>query len=135
MSGLTAEDYESVDRASRALRGQGWREAFTLNEMFEAWADLVADIEHGYDQNIYEYTNDLACRDWLALAWPLLTERVRNARTAELEQLDARFTAATLDDGGRAISRSHGLDDKDAWWWRRRPRRPAGALAADLAGE
>ena len=103
MNELTAEDYESIDRASRELHAQGWRKAFTLNEMFDAWASLVVEVENGYDQMVDEYTNDMACRDWLALMWPRLTDRVRNARVDELDVLDARFRTATVDDDGLAI--------------------------------
>lgn len=135
MDEFTAEDYESIDRASRELHSRGWRKAFTLNEMFEAWASLVAEVEQGYHQMVDEYTNDMACRDWLALVWPMLTERVRDARADELEALDARFRAATLDDGGRAIGRFYRVENKEGWWWRRRPSKVAGVFAADLAAE
>lgn len=135
MSEMTAEDYESIDGASRELHTRGWRKAFTLNEMFEAWASLVAEVEQGYDQMVAEYTNDMACRDWLALVWPMLTERVRDARAEELKALDARFRAATLDDAGRAIGRFYRIENKDGWWWRRRPIKVAGEFAADLAAE
>lgn len=133
MGEMTAEDYESIDRALRELHARGWRKTITLNEMFEAWASLVAEVERGYDQVVYEYTNDMACRDWLALVLPMLTDRVRDARAEELEGLDARFKAATEDDGGLAISRSYRIEDKDRWWWRRRPIRVTGVFTADLA--
>ena len=135
MDEFNAEDYESIDRASRELHARGWRKAFTLNEMFAAWASLVAEVERGYDQMVYEYTNDMACRDWLALVWPRLTDRVRDARAEELEALDARFRAATVDDGGLAIGRFYRIENKDGWWWRRRPIKVAGTFAADLAAD
>ncbi|WP_374456745.1 hypothetical protein [Nocardioides sp.] len=135
MSEMTAEDYASVDRASRELHAAGWRKAFTLNEMFAAWASLVADVERGYDQMVDEYTNDMACRDWLSLAWPMLTENVRAARASELDSLDARFRAATYEDGGRAIGRFFAVENKAGWWWRRRPTKAEGVFAADLASE
>ncbi|UUW87826.1 hypothetical protein ABFU82_05280 [Nocardioides sp. WV_118_6] len=135
MGEMAAEDYESIDRASRELYAQGWRKAFTLNEMFDAWASLVAEVERGYDQMVDEYTNDMACRDWLSLVWPMLTDRVRDARAEELKVLDARFKTATEDDGGSAIGRFYRVENKDGWWWRRRPIKAAGVFAADLAAE
>lgn len=60
---LDADDYESVNRAARTLHEQGWRKAFTLNEMMAAWRSLVREVELGYDQMVEEYTNDLSCRD------------------------------------------------------------------------
>ena len=135
MEALTAEDYASIDRASQHLHGRGWIRAFSLNEMTDAWAALVGEVEEGYDQIVDEYTNDLACRDWLALAWPMLSPRVREARAEELAALDDRFIAATEDDGGLAIGRFSRVETKDGWWWRRRPRKAAGEFAADLAAE
>lgn len=135
MGEMTAEDYESIDRASRELQARGWRKAFTLNEMFAAWAYLVAEVEQGYDQMVDEYTNDMACRDWISLVWPMLTDRVRHARAEELDALDARFKAATDDDGGLAIGKFFRVENKDGWWWRRRPIKVAGVFAADLAAD
>jgi hypothetical protein len=134
MGEMTAEDYESIDCALRELHPRGWRKALTLNEMLEAWASLVAEVERGYDQMVYEYTNDMACRDWLSVVWPMLTDRVRDARGEELEALDARFMAATEDDDGRLpLRRFYRNEDKDGWWWRRRPSKVTGVFAADLA--
>lgn len=67
---MTPGDCESVEHAGRALHGRGWRKKFSVNEMTDAWRRLVAEVEAGYDQPVCEYTNDLSCRDWLALAWP-----------------------------------------------------------------
>ncbi|KAB7845529.1 hypothetical protein FRZ00_13660 [Streptomyces mobaraensis] len=47
------------------LHQRGWRTAFTVAETVNAWAALVSVIERGYGDDIYEYTNDLSCRDWL----------------------------------------------------------------------
>lgn len=106
---LIDEDYESVHRAGKALHQRDWRRVFTLNEMFDVWASLVVEVENGYDEtSLHEFTNDMACRTWLAEAWPMLTERIHAARGAELAELDARFRAAT-------IGRGHGGDDSP-WW-------------------
>lgn len=131
---LAAEDYESVDRAGRILHERGWRAVFSLNEMMAAWAELVAAVEDGYDELADEYTNDLACRDWLAQAWPLLTARIRAARQVELDRLDARFREASTDDGGEALGRFRRLDASDGWWWRRLPLRREGEFARDMNG-
>lgn len=131
MAEMTAEDYESVDRASRALYEQGWRKRFSINEMTSAWRGLIREVEEGYDQLVDEYTNDLSCRDWLALAWPMLTERVRAARSPELDALDARFLAATVEDTDGRLSRFFDVKGKD-WWWQRIPAIRRGEFAGDL---
>jgi hypothetical protein len=129
---LTAEDYESVERAGRVLYERGWRQPFSVNEVVDAWRVLIEQVEQGYDDVVYEYINDLSCRDWLALAWPMLTDRVRSARHPELESLDARFMAATTEDkeGRLALYRRAGTDD--GWWWGRLPTRRTGEFAGDL---
>ena len=129
---MTSEDYESVLRAGRVLHARGWRAAFSLNEMTESWRSLVAEVEGGYDQMVDEYTNDLACRDWLALAWPMLTERVRSIRRPELDALDARFRAATVEDTSGRLARFYRVENKDGWWWRRLPLQRRGEFARDL---
>jgi hypothetical protein len=37
----------------------------TVAERVNAWVRLVSVIEHGYDDDIYEYANDLYCRNWI----------------------------------------------------------------------
>ncbi|MFE1776389.1 hypothetical protein [Streptomyces sp. NPDC059008] len=54
------------------LHQRGWRTAFTVAERVNAWTALVSAIERGCGDDIYEYTNDLYCRDWLHEAWLLL---------------------------------------------------------------
>ncbi|GHB04063.1 hypothetical protein GCM10010330_67990 [Streptomyces tendae] len=62
------------------LHQRGWRTAFTVTERVNAWAALVSAIERGYGDDIYEYTNDLYCRDWLHEAWILLDEHIVQLR-------------------------------------------------------
>lgn len=62
--------------ASEVLHQRGWRKAFTVAEMIDKWARLVAEVEDGYHDMVEEYTNDLYSRNWLHEAWPLLTEDV-----------------------------------------------------------
>lgn len=81
-----------------------------LNAVVEA---LVQDVEEGCDcELVWEYTDMLRCRAWLAEAWPVFTDRIRTARQAELNALDTRFQLATVP--------LHGQAD-DARWHSRRP--------------
>lgn len=132
MENLNAEDYESVRRAERTMHEQGWRKAFTTDEMVAMWRVLVGKVESGYDEMVDEYTNDLSCRDWLALAWPMFTPRVQAVRQEELDLLDARFMAATAEDTDGRLGRFYRVESKDGWWWRRLPTRRLGVFAADL---
>ncbi|MBT2401364.1 hypothetical protein [Streptomyces sp. ISL-100] len=121
---LSADDYESVHRASRRLAARYGM--VTLNAMMEAWEALVQDIEEGFDAEVvWEYTQMLRCRAWLAEAWPEFTDRIRAERQAELDALDARFELATVP--------LHGQTD-DAKWHSRRPLTIVGDPSLELPG-
>ncbi|MEE1745775.1 hypothetical protein PUR35_15745, partial [Streptomyces sp. JV184] len=96
--------------------------------MVNAWAALVGDIERGYGDYIYEYTNDLSYRNWLHEAWLLLDEHIVHLWTPQIKALDERYKAATLDDDGQALEQFLRLPGPELWWWRRHPR----VLAGDL---
>ncbi|MFD7034085.1 hypothetical protein ACFWAR_39280 [Streptomyces sp. NPDC059917] len=109
---LEADDYESVHRASRDLAARYGM--LTLNTALEAWEAWVQEAEEGFDAEVvWEYEDGLRCRRWLAAAWPVLTERVRAARQAELDALDTRFRRATVPRPGQA---------DDVPWHSRQPR-------------
>ena len=128
MDPMSADDADSVERAARAVRATGAAHPFSLNEALRAWRDLVTRVEKGYTDNVYEYTNDLHCRDALATAWPVLSENLRGQRQPELDALDARFHAATDPDDQLMTS-----TDAKGWWWHRVPSRRVGELAEDLS--
>jgi hypothetical protein len=125
------------------LRQHGWRRAFTVAEMVNAWSQLVGEVERGYEEQVDDYTNDLYCRNWLHLAWPLLDDHTVLNWSARIEELDSRFLAATVDDDGYLLGQFHGVPHPDMWWWRRYPRvltgdlertlRSAGAIGTDPA--
>ncbi|MEU6251135.1 hypothetical protein [Streptomyces sp. NPDC047043] len=73
------------------LHQRGWRAAFTVAERVNAWAALVGVIECGYGDDIYEYTNDLSCRNWLHEAWLLLDEHIVQLWTPRIKALDDRY--------------------------------------------
>ncbi|MET9922871.1 hypothetical protein ABZZ04_38300 [Streptomyces sp. NPDC006435] len=124
MEVLSADDYESVHRASQGLAARYGM--VTLNAMMEAWEALVQDVEEGFDSElVWEYANMLRCRRWLAEAWPVFTDRIRAARQAELDALDARFQLATVP--------LHGQAD-DARWHSRRPLLIVGDTLPELPG-
>ena len=48
MSELTAEDYESLENASKALHERGELKV-SFDRMMEVWEGLVTEIESDYD--------------------------------------------------------------------------------------
>lgn len=115
------------------LHRRGWRTAFTATGMVAEWAALVGAIERGYGHDIYEYTNDLYCRNWLHEAWILLDDHIVQFLTPQIRALDDRYRAATFDDDGQALDRFHRLPGPDLWWWRRHPRILTGDLGRSLS--
>lgn len=113
------------------LQQRGWRTAFTVAERVNAWAALVSAIERGYGDDIYEYTNDLYCRNWLHEAWLLLDEHIVQLWTPHIKALDDRYKAATVDDDGQALDQLYRLPDPELWWWRH-PRILTGDLGRSL---
>ena len=97
--------------------------ADSLGALLRGWSDLVTEIERGYDDSIYEYTNDLSVRGRL----DAITEGAGPGLRAKLETAlaedDRRFERAT-EESARPLGRSP--------WARRVPRRRAGELADDL---
>ncbi|MFF9062428.1 hypothetical protein ACIRPQ_07345 [Streptomyces sp. NPDC101213] len=114
------------------LHQRGWRTAFTVAERVNAWAALVSVIERGYGDDIYEYTNDLYCRNWLHEAWLPLDEHIVQLWTPKIKALDDRYKAATVDDDGQALDQFHRLPGPELWWWRRHPRILTGDLGRSL---
>ena len=113
--------------SSRGLLGED-----SLGALLRRWSELVTQVERGYDDSIYEYTNDLAVRGRLdevvAAAGPGLRAKLEGA----LAEDDRRFTAAT-EEAARPLGRSRvGAPRADA------PRRRAGGrprVALSSAGE
>ncbi|MEU9192719.1 hypothetical protein [Streptomyces hundungensis] len=92
----------------------------------------MSAIERGYGDDIYEYTNDLYCRNWLHEAWLPLDEHIVQFWTPRIKALDDRYEAATVDDDGQALDQFHRLPGPDLWWWRRDPRILTGDLGCSL---
>ncbi|MBA9003475.1 hypothetical protein [Thermomonospora cellulosilytica] len=121
---LSEEDYASIHRAGRLLAEQGWGAVVTLNQMMDAWRELVETLEQEEYDSIfaYEWDHDLRCRDWLHTAWPMLTARIQELRAPELQALDDRYRQATvpLQTPDQPSCDPH--DPPTRWWHHRRPR-------------
>jgi hypothetical protein len=119
-------DTEYMERVEEFLGSRGSMRFSSLGQLVEAWDRLVEQVEEGYDDNIYEYTNNLFVRDLIdqAIADPILKRfpQVRALRE-RVAPIDERFRAATQD------GVDMGSDDDP--WWRRRVARRAGAEFAD----
>jgi len=100
----------------------------SLNGLLGDWASLVTAIESGYDDSIYEYTNDLAVRDQLEDLIQAAPSGLRAKIQSAVAPVDARFTTAT-EQAARPLSAA---SDQLPAWWDRVPTRRIGELADDL---
>ncbi|HQN44652.1 MAG TPA: hypothetical protein PLA25_10995 [Anaerolineaceae bacterium] len=101
----------------------------TLPLLMERWKNFVDEVEAGYDDCIYEYTNDLTVRDLLQIVLDNSPLTLRDKLIGALQIWDQRFDAAT------EISARSVLPDKgkaQAWWWFRVPIRPGAEIKNDL---
>ena len=101
----------------------------SLNALLGGWDTFVTRVERGYDDSIYEYTNDLSVRDRLERVVQGAGPGLRGKLEGALAEDDRRFEAATEEAPGRSASSRR----RARPWWRRVPRRRVGELAEDLA--
>ncbi|MGK4585720.1 hypothetical protein [Kitasatospora sp. HPMI-4] len=128
---LNAEDHVSVHRAVQVLSDR-YPHVLTLTARLGAWAELVASVEEGFDAVwAWEFEEDVADRDWLHDAWPILTERVRRLCRPELDALDRRFRAATAPIGSPGAG-GGAVAAEGRWWQSRYPLRVSGDPRAEL---
>ena len=125
---LDAEEQQDLARLLAELAKRSGRED-SLAAMLRRWSDLVTQVERGYDDSIYEYTNDLSVRDRLERVVQGAGPGLRAKLEGGLAEDDRRFEAAT-----EVSARPLGdfTKTEPPWWWRRVPRRRAGELAEDL---
>jgi hypothetical protein len=109
-------------RASRHL---------SLNGLINEWRAFVADVERGYKDSIYEYTNSMGARDVLDELCRSVPEAVREVIEQALRSIDGRYEAATQPSPKPIVS---GAGDRSARWYRI-PRVLLEGLRADLESE
>jgi hypothetical protein len=122
---LSPDEQQELARLLADLADRSGREQ-SLNAMLGRWGDFVTRVERGYDDSIYEYTNDLSVRDLLERVVQGAGPGLRAKLAGALADGDRRFDAAT-EEAARPLGES-----REAWW-RRVPRRRTGELAEDLA--
>ena len=98
----------------------------TLGSLLQKWGRFVTAVERGYDDSIYEYTNDLSVRDRLERVVAGASPGLRAQLERALAPDDDRFETAT-EEAARPLGATY-----TTWWWRRVPLRRAGELADDL---
>jgi hypothetical protein len=109
---------EQRDELARLLEGD------SLGALLQDWNRLVTEVERGYDDSIYEYTNDISVRDRLERVIARASPGLRAQLEGAVAEDDRRFAAAT-EEAARPLGKSA--------WAQRVPTRRVGELAEDLA--
>lgn len=125
---FTADDHASVEQAGTELQRRGWQVKPSLNSVVNQWAGFVHAVARGYDDNIYEYTNDMSIRRWAEEARPFLSPLAARMLDTRLAPIDAQFRAETVEVTRRLPGTSGRF-----WWESRVPKRLVGELADDVA--
>lgn len=129
---LGVSDRRVLNDLLRALGSRG-RKTFTLDGLINKWQNFVARVERGYDDNIYEYTNDLTVRDLLDEIERGSTPAVARSVAERTRAWDTRFREATS--SRKAPLRRQPARTMGRWWWSRVPQRLVGELSTDLRDE
>ncbi len=127
MSYPSPEDMAQLETILDRINGRGSRR-FTLAGLLAEWRALVEKVEAGYDDTIYEYTNDLYVRralDEVMEGAPVVSGWISD----ELRPVDDRFRVATRP----ARHGLPGLPEDVPDLLQRVPLRPGRELKGDLA--
>jgi hypothetical protein len=124
---LTSEEREQLTSLLDSKRGAS-ASPLSLNDLFGQWMAFVEAVERGFDDSIYEYTNDLSVRDLLEDLMLASQSSLRAKLQDALAPIDARFASAT-EPAASPLGATRGAL---ASWWHRVPKRRIGELADDL---
>jgi hypothetical protein len=126
------EHLELIDRKLEEMRARARQPApRTLMGLIGRWREVVEQIEEGYEDNVYEYWNDVAMRDLLEeLLAVVPAGSVRSWVTDEVCEIDIRYRRGT-----REVDKPIFGSGERPWWWWRVPNVLVGELREDLEQE
>jgi hypothetical protein len=129
---VNQQDRRYLDEILQQMSGEAGFQV-TLELLLQRWRRFVKEVERGYEDSIYEYTNDLSTRELLARIVYGLTEEGQQALMTVLKPLDDRFLFATKETEHALIGPEH--DGASAFWRCRIPLHPGSELREDLLSE
>lgn len=128
---LSQDDQEHLQRVLQHLTAISGKNS-SLNQLISQWLYFVREVERGYNDSIYEYTNDLSTRDLLAEIEAILTIAGQEQLGTVLKGLDDQFRSATVP----TTKPVRGEPEQQLpWWWYRIPSKIVGELEDDLRAE
>ena len=127
---LSQEEEKSLDPIVTALSDRAGH-CITLAYLLDRWVWFVEVVERGYDDSIYEYTNDVSVRDLLESVIDACPAPLRNRLMDRLGEWDGRFLKATAPWPKPLLSQEG--SGRPGWWWVRVPLRSGDELEKDLS--
>ena len=101
-----------------------------LERLIDHWVSFIRDVENGYRDSIYEYTNDLATRALLQRIRTDVSPTLQHKLDVVLDDVDRRFILAT-----EATDLSLTLNEDAPNWLNRIPKKLVGELQKDVEAE
>ncbi len=114
------------------IQSQRAKHPITLHQLINDWARFVTAVERGYEDSIYEYTNNLSTRDLIQAILDKAPSQLRGKLLSVIEPWDRRFLASTQAVEQSVMSRENG---DAAPWHVRVPVHLGPELEADLRSE
>jgi DsbC/DsbD-like thiol-disulfide interchange protein len=92
------------------------------------WASLAQHVADGFDDSIYEYSNDLTARTLLGRVMAEAPEPIRAKIIMYVDDIDVQFRSVS-----REVTAPVQKDKPESeWWFYRVPLNPGAELQADL---
>jgi hypothetical protein len=129
---LTLEEQHSINIILEQLSRRA-RQSIRLDDLLNKWGDFVSKVEQGYDDSIYEYTNDLSIRDLIEEIMGQLPQTIKAKLLPLISKADERYFSST-----RQVERPLGGNwqkEQTPSWWLRIPINLKEELKRDLRSE
>src|SRR5574340_1342421 len=101
-----------------AAMSQKAKHALTVPLLLELWDNFVSEVNEGYNDSIYEYTNDLSVRDLLQEIIDNSPSHLRDKMIAAVQISDELFRKASKESYRSLLPDQ---EKSQGWWWFRVP--------------
>ena len=128
---LTLEEAELLNALLVRLSERA-KYPLTLGHLLRQWQNFVVQVERGYEDAIYEYTNDLSIRNLWEEILRGVTPKLREELARLIRPWDERFYNATKETNRPILS---DVQDPHYWWWCRVPKKLGEEIEADFRFE
>lgn len=128
---FTVTEYETIKKAIKELTGENIQ-TLTLNKIINSWENFIVQIEKGYVDSIYEYTNDLSVRNLIQKIIEKVPPEIKHKLLTKVKALDDKFLLITYEiDKPLGI----GYNKQSEYWWYRLPINISEELEDDLKSQ